>query len=170
MYGELPTQQWIDNFHTGYNLSGLRSIDRSLGSSEFESSVQRGFKFYRDHFFTVEAAPRYFHNHTYPIDGHCAAQSILTLLEFKDLDPSNAGLADRVFDWTMKNLWDERGFFFYRRLPFMTIKTSYMRWVQAWMLLALATLAEHEALAEKQEFKPKSRTEATLQFEPALTN
>ena len=26
-YGEAPTQNWIDNFHTGYNLRALRAID-----------------------------------------------------------------------------------------------------------------------------------------------
>ena len=25
-YGESPTQRWVDNFHTGYNLCALRSI------------------------------------------------------------------------------------------------------------------------------------------------
>jgi hypothetical protein len=42
----------------------------------------------------------------------------------------------------MANLWDERGFFYYRRLRFFTIRTSYMRWTQAWMFLALATILE----------------------------
>ena len=42
----------------------------------------------------------------------------------------------------MRLMWDERGFFYYRVLRFGTIRTSYMRWSQAWMLLALATLLE----------------------------
>ena len=41
-------------------------------------------------------------------------------------------------------MWDERGFFYYRVLRFGTIRTSYMRWSQAWMLLALATLLADE--------------------------
>jgi len=40
----------------------------------------------------------------------------------------------------MKHMWDERGFFYYRVLRLCTIRTSYMRWSQAWMLLALSTL------------------------------
>jgi hypothetical protein len=143
-YGELPTQQWVDNFHTGYNLSGLRTIGQALGTSEFEPCVKRGFEFYRTHFFTSEATPRYFHDRTYPVDSHCVAQSILTLLEFQDLDSTNIAQAHRVFDWAMTNLWDDEGYFYYRRLPFMRIKTSYMRWVQAWMLLSVATLVEDD--------------------------
>jgi hypothetical protein len=40
----------------------------------------------------------------------------------------------------MKHMWDERGFFYYRVLRLCTIRTSYMRWSQAWMLLALSAL------------------------------
>jgi hypothetical protein len=141
-YGELPTQQWVDNFHTGYNLSGLRAVNQYAGTDEFESHIRRGFEFYRRHFFREDGAPRYFHNKTYPIDAHCVSQSILTPLEFADLHPGNVELARRVADWALANMWDERGFFYYRVLPYCTIKTSYMRWVQAWMLLALTTLVE----------------------------
>ncbi|HKS35793.1 MAG TPA: hypothetical protein VJW76_01295 [Verrucomicrobiae bacterium] len=141
-YGEAPTQRWIDNFHTGYNLSGLRSIGRDAGTPEFESRIRRGFEFYRRHFFREDGAPRYFHNRTYPIDVHCVAQSILTLLEFQDLDEGNVRLARSVFEWARTHMWDERGYFYYRVLPVCTIKTSYMRWSQAWMLLALTTLLE----------------------------
>jgi hypothetical protein len=140
-YGELPTQQWTDNFHTGYNLCALRSIGKNAETSGFETHLHRGFVFYLNHFFREDGAPRYFHDRTYPIDGHCVAQSIITLLELKDLDGNCVKLANRVFDWAMANLWDEKGFFHYRALPLGRIKTPYMRWVQAWMLLAISTLA-----------------------------
>jgi hypothetical protein len=140
LYGEHPSQNWIDNFHTGYNLDALRSIGQSLETAEFESGIRCGFEFYRAHFFREDAAPKYFHDRVYPIDIHAVAQSILTLVEFRDLDPGNLQLAHSVFDWAMKNMWDERGFFYYRALRLCTIRTSYMRWSQAWMLLALSSL------------------------------
>ena len=40
----------------------------------------------------------------------------------------------------MAHMWDERGFFYYRVLRGLTIRTPYMRWSQAWMLLALAVM------------------------------
>ncbi len=139
-YGEMPSQRWIDNFHTGYNLSALRMIQRYAGSHEFEESVRSGFGFYRTNFFREDGAARYFHDRTYPIDIHCVAQSILTLVEFRDLEPGNMALAHSVYRWAMKHMWDERGFFYYRVLRSCTIRTSYMRWSQAWMLLALSGL------------------------------
>ena len=139
-YGEAPTQKWIDNFHTGYNLEALRAIGKALETDEFEWRVRRGFEFYRSHFFREDGAARYFHDRTYPIDIHCVAQSILTLVNLKDLDRGNVPLAHSVLNWALNHMWDERGFFYYRVLRTCTIRTSYMRWSQAWMLLAMSTL------------------------------
>ena len=145
-YGEAASQAWIDNFHTGFNLSALRSIGQSLETDEFEGSVARGFQFYRDHFFREDSAVRYFHNRTYPIDTHCVAQSIITLIDLKDLSTDNIQLAQNVLDWAAKHMWDEKkGFFYYRILRSCTIRTSYMRWTQAWMFLALARLLNEAA-------------------------
>jgi hypothetical protein len=146
-YSEAKTQHWIDNFHTGYNLSALQSISRDLQTTEFESSIRRGFEFYRSHFFREDGAVKYFHDKTYPLDTHCVSQSIITLVEFKDLDPGNVPLACSVFRWCMANMWDDRGFFYYRILRFCTIRTSYMRWTQVWMFLALATLLSESGIA-----------------------
>ena len=132
-----PTQRWIDNFHTGYNLCALKSIGQYAGTSEFESNIQRGFEFYWNHFFREDGATKYFHDHTYPIDIHSVAQSIITLMAFKDLDEKSVGQANAVFRWAMENMWDEQGFFYYRVLSLLKVKISYMRWSQAWMLLAL---------------------------------
>jgi hypothetical protein len=74
------------------------------------------------------------------VDSHCVAQSIITLAAFAHLDPDSPALARLVYRWAMAHLWDERGFFYYRKLRFWTTRTPYMRWSQAWMLLAMSTL------------------------------
>ncbi len=138
-YGDMASQRWIDNFHTGFNLGALRAIGLYAQTSEFDDSIRRGFDFYRTHFIREDGAAKYFHDRTYPIDVHAVAQTIITLTEFQDLDPSSAALADKVLQWALDHMWDERGYFYYRVLRIATIRTSYMRWSQAWMLLALAT-------------------------------
>lgn len=147
-YGEAPTQKWIDNFHTGYNLDALRAIGKELETDEFEWCVRRGFAFYHSHFFREDGATRYFHDRTYPIDIHCVAQSILTLVNLKDLDRGNIPLAHSVLNWALNHMWDEKGFFYYRVLRTCTIRTSYMRWSQAWMLLAMSTLLAESGTEE----------------------
>jgi hypothetical protein len=144
-YGEAPTQGWVDNFHTGYNLCALRSIGQNARTAEFEPHVGRGFAFYKGRFFTEDGAAKYFHDRTYPIDIHSVAQSIITLLTLRDLDADSAGLARSVYDWAMDHMWDTRGYFYYQVRPYLTNRISYIRWSQAWMLLALATLSEEAA-------------------------
>lgn len=147
-YGELPAQAWIDNFHTGFNLSALRATSIALDTSEFEDSLVRGFRFYRRHFFLPDGSVRYFHNRTYPLDTHCVAQSIITLLDLQDLAQDNVELAQSVYAWARSHMWNEKeSCFYYRILPFCTIRTSYMRWTQAWMLLALSMLLSNSAHA-----------------------
>jgi len=141
-YGESLAQRWIDNFHTGFNLVALRRIDHYGGTMEFEISIRRGFEFFRNHFFREDGAPKYFHNATYPIDIHSVAQSLITLTEFRDFGKDNADLAHAVLGWALRNMWDNRGFFYFQKHAHFTVRTSFMRWSQAWMLLALATLLD----------------------------
>ena len=148
MYGEASAQQWIDNFHTGYNLCALRDIANYLETNEFDKHQRIGFEFYVKHFFRKDGAARYFHDKTYPIDIHAVSQSIITPILLKDFDPVSVQLAQKALRWAMDNMWDERGFFYYRVLRSCKIRTSYMRWSQAWMLLAMSTLLSAMGAAE----------------------
>jgi len=141
-YGAASTQAWIDNFHTGYNLCALQAIGQYADTTEFAPCIRRGFEFYRGHFFRADGAVRYFHDRSYPVDIHCVAQSVITLLALRHLAEDSVSLARTVCGWAMQHLWDERGYFYYQTSRCLTNKISYMRWSQAWMLLALATLLE----------------------------
>jgi len=149
-YGESRSQRWIDNFHTGFNLVALRQIKQHAGTAEFDLAIHRGLEFYKDHFFLEDGAPRYFHDATYPIDIHSVAQSIITLAEFKNLAEGNIPLAHFVLNWGLRNMWDTRGFFYFQKLPHYTVRIPFMRWSQAWMLMALSTLLEAQYNSSKQ--------------------
>jgi hypothetical protein len=73
------------------------------------------------------------------------AQTILTFLAFSHRDPDALRAAESAFGWAMANMWDQRGFFYYRKSRLGTIRTSYMRWSQAWMLQAIAGLCQHSS-------------------------
>lgn len=141
-YGEGSHQTWIDNFHTGFNLVALKRIRKYGRTLEFDAALRSGFDFYRGHFFRDDGAPRYYQNASYPLDIHSAAQSIITLVEFKDISKENCDLARRVLGWAMANMWDPRGFFYFQKRRCYTVRIPFMRWSQAWMLLALSTLLE----------------------------
>jgi rhamnogalacturonyl hydrolase YesR len=137
-YGEEPKYHWIDNFHTGYNLDSLdRYIDAS-GDNQFRQNFENGLSFYRAHFFEGSGRPKYYHARTYPVDIQCAAQSIDSLSRFSRQAPSCLELAKKVAEWSIANMQDEKGYFYYRQYPLITAKTPMLHWGQATMFKALA--------------------------------
>lgn len=144
-YGEQTSQQWVDNFHTGYNLCALRTISLCTETDEFEACLARGFEFYRSELFTEEGVPKYFHNSVYPIDIHSVAQSLITFITLRDLDRAANAQVSAVWNWAVRHMWDREGYFYYRVHRFGTVKVPYMRWSQAWMFLAMAAILEHDS-------------------------
>jgi hypothetical protein len=142
-YGTDPKQSWKDNFHTAYVLFSLKRIlDVSPAKEEFQPALERGYRFWKSNFFLAEGWPKYYDDDPYPVDTHAAASAIVTFLECRDLDPDAARLAQSVANWTIDNLRDSRGFFYYQKRRFYTVRKPYMRWTQAWMLYALSRLLE----------------------------
>jgi rhamnogalacturonyl hydrolase YesR len=139
-YGEEPKYHWIDSFHTGYNLDSIKRYIDSTGEEAYRPCFQAGLRYYKDVFFESNGAPRYYHNSTYPIDIQCAAQAIETLAFCSDDDPLCLELALKVAEWTIDNMQDRQGCFYYRQYPMIKAKTPYIHWGQATMYKGLATL------------------------------
>lgn len=140
-YAEEPRYHWIDNFHTGYNLDSLRYYIDATGDEEFRPFLERGLAFFKAHFVEDTGRPRYYHSRTYPVDIQCAAQAIDTLALFSDVDRECLELSKRVAAWTIRNMQDRRGYFYYREYPLVTARTPMLHWGQATTFKALAHLA-----------------------------
>ena len=141
LYGEDPKNHWIDNFHTGYNLNGLKCYIDYSEDREFEETLKRGLDFYMKNFFEESGRPKYYHNRVYPIDSQCASQAIDTLANFADIDEGALKLAEEVALWTIQNMQDNNGFFYYRQYPIgIRDKTPMLHWAQATMYRSLALL------------------------------
>ncbi|HLV30661.1 MAG TPA: hypothetical protein VKY57_03720 [Chitinispirillaceae bacterium] len=141
-YGEKENTRWIDNFHTGYNLDSLKCYIESTGDKDYEKNLNKGFNFYKKTFFEVNGRPRYYDKRVYPVDIQCASQAIDTLAEFSDYDDEALVLGRKVAKWTIENMQDEKGYFYYRQLPGIKAKTPMLHWGQATMYKALAHLLE----------------------------
>jgi rhamnogalacturonyl hydrolase YesR len=139
-YGEENKYHWIDNFHTGYNLNSLKRYLDSTGEEIYRLHFQSGLRYFKDTFIESNGVPRYYHNRTYPIDIQCAAQAIETLAFCSDEDPSCLELSRKVANWTLDNLQDPTGYFYYRQYPMIKAKIPYIHWGQATMYKGLATL------------------------------
>lgn len=132
IYGELKIQDWVDSFHTGYNLECIYDYQKYTGDNSFDSVIEKGLKYYLENFFLEDGTPKYYDNKTYPIDVHAPAQFIATLYKLNQLK-NNKELVDKVLNWTISNMQDEKGYFYYQLKPSKSSKIPYMRWAQAWM-------------------------------------
>jgi hypothetical protein len=146
-YGVQAGQEWTDSFHTAYVLLSLARIAKACPGEvssivDIRSALQRGYAFWRERFFLADGWPKYYDVALYPADAHAAATAIIALVELQDLDVGALPLAKTIASWTIRNLRDARGFFYYQRRRFYTVHTPYMRWTQGWMLYALARLLE----------------------------
>lgn len=131
---------FVDNFHTGYVLCALRDYIDATGDERHVGSLERGWCFYRDHFFVDGEIPKYYHNRMYPVDAHAAAQAIVTLVRFGE-----HAQARRVGLWTVRHMQMGNGAFVYQVHRFFTNRIAYLRWSNAWMLYALALLLRRDA-------------------------
>ncbi len=139
-YGEDPKYHWIDNFHTGYNLDSLRMYMGSTNDRSYEDHLRRGFRFFIENFIEENGRPKYYHNRAYPVDSQCISQAIETLANFADYDGSALELGQKVAKWTIENMQDREGYFYYRQYPLIKAKTPMLHWAQATTYKALTLL------------------------------
>jgi rhamnogalacturonyl hydrolase YesR len=140
MYGAAAKFQWNDNFHTGYNLDCLKRYIDATGDRTFDTNLEKGFEYFKTHFFEPDGRPKYYDNETYPTDSQCAGQAIDTLTFFSDEDSDALPLAIKVANWTIDHMQDRDGHFYYRDLGWAMAKTPMLHWGQGTIFKALAHL------------------------------
>lgn len=154
-YAEYPDHHWIDNFHTGYNLDSLKCYIEHSDDKTYLLQLKKGFQFFTENFFEPSGRPKYYHNRTYPVDSQCAAQAIETLASFSDRETGALELAVKVALWTIKNMQDPAGFFYYRQYPLLIkAKTPMLHWAQATTYRALALLLSKLSTPVKNPVQP----------------
>jgi rhamnogalacturonyl hydrolase YesR len=136
-YGTLPFHDWIDNFHTGFNLECISDYQQFTGDQQFRQHIEKGFGFYVNNFFEEDGASKYYHNKRYPIDIHAPAQLMVTLCKLDHFDRYRP-LADKVLQWTIDHMRSPQGFFYYQKKKWSQSRIPYMRWAQAWMFYAMS--------------------------------
>ncbi|MDT4966688.1 MAG: hypothetical protein QOJ64_1425 [Acidobacteriota bacterium] len=145
-YGADSFQTWSDNFHTAFVLTSLYRIMAAYPEcrDEFMERTLRGYEFWRERFFLADGWPKYFHDRLYPADAHSAGAAIVALADISRIDNTALVLAHKIAAWAIETLRDPRGYFYYQRRRFYTVRTPYMRWSEAWMLYGMGRLLEEE--------------------------
>jgi hypothetical protein len=133
------------DFHQGYILESLFEINKLLGKDpQIENSIIKGLDFYRNNQFKDDGRSFWRYPKFYPIDIHNQAQGIITFSLMKDYDFDYLPFAKTIAEWTINNMQDKSGYFYYKKRRSITNKIPYMRWSNAWMFSALATLNFYE--------------------------
>ncbi len=152
-YSNLPFHQWIDNFHTGFNLECIYEYGLYSKDPSFEPQFEKGLQYYLNTFFDEAGRSKYYNTSLYPIDIHAPSQLVITLSKAK-IFKENKELVDRVLNWTIDNMQSSQGYFYFQKRKYYTNKIPYMRWSQGWIFYALAHYlqeTDQDALAVHQE-------------------
>lgn len=142
VYGTNRAQAWVDNFHTAFILLSLFRLQKTIPGFRCDGTIAKGLNYWLENFFLADGTPKYYDRETFPVDIHSAAAAVAALAEMNELDARCLPLAEKVMTWTIENMRDAKGFFYYQKRKDRTIKTPFIRWANAWTALALARLIE----------------------------
>ncbi|MGE5178763.1 MAG: hypothetical protein ACM3PF_06695 [Bacteroidota bacterium] len=148
---------WMDSFHTGFVVESLVSA-REMGAPIPDGALSRGIEAY-DRFFGRDGASRLTLAESSPLDAHSAAQGMITYgaiasaPSFSDSRHHAARAAAlTIADWALRALWVRgESHFAYRISRGWRDEREFLRWVQSWMALAMATV---ESLRTIEEHAP----------------
>ena len=133
VYGSRHHHQFIDGFHTGYNLEALHVLRTALNTDEFNSAIEQGLGYYKTHLFERDGTAKYYHNNRYPLDMHCVSQAIFTLLKVGGTS-EDVQLAEKITSRAIDSLFmPKKKRFVYQKHKNFTNKINYIRWTQAWV-------------------------------------
>lgn len=138
VYGSRHHHQFIDGFHTGYNLEALQMIKESLNTTQFDDSIDLGLKYYKAELFESDGTAKYYNNNVYPLDMHCVSQAIFTLLRVGK-SAGDFAFTKKVIQRSIDTLYlEEKEQFVYQKTKNSTNSINYIRWTQAWVYYSFA--------------------------------
>lgn len=143
---EKDTERRQIDFHQGFVLISLSNLNQLLPNlrKDVNDAIDKGLKFYKSSQFLDNGRSLWRLPKKWPVDIHNQSQGIITFANLNHFDPSYMQFAHKIAQWTIKNMQNKSGHFYYRKTPSLMNKIPYIRWSQAWMMLALSTIRENE--------------------------
>ena len=132
------------DFHQLYMVECLDKFVRFSGNTDekFLKSIDLGIDFYLNNQLKDEQLCYYRWPKYWPIDIHNQASGIIALTRLSDRRPELFEIAKKMAHYTIENMQLPSGGFMYQKHKNYTNKTSYIRWANAWMHLALTTVID----------------------------
>ena len=140
------------DFHQGFIIDSIINFIKYTKKNDrkYLKSLVKGTEFYTNKQFENSEQSKWRLPLRYPVDIHHQAQGIITMSNLYNFNKKEDYLnfGKKITQWTIRNMQDSKGYFYYQKWPFFTNKIPYQRWGQAWMMLALSSLL----LCNKEEF------------------
>lgn len=130
------------DFHQGYVVDCIDDVMKycSIENEKYSEAVKKGTEYYFKNQFFESGQSKWRLPKIYPVEIHNQTQGIITFVKMSKLNPEYSMFSDTIAKWTIEEMQDKKGFFYYRKLKTYTNKISFMRWSQAWMFVALTEL------------------------------
>ena len=139
-YSEAKGGDWIDNYHTGYVLDCLQSLEEVDPNAERAAQIAKGLAYYRKTFIGTNGQPFFYSHEPWPVDCTGGGQQILTLTRFNCMEEAKLSA-----EFMVKTMQKSSGGFAFRKFKSYFIRTEFMRWSNAWMFAALSYFQFKEA-------------------------
>ncbi len=138
VYGSQAHHNFIDGFHTGYNLEALKMIAHELSINNFDRAIDKGLAYYIECFILPDGTVKYYNDSRYPLDMHSVAQAVFTLLKVGGRS-SDLIFCQQVLNRAIDTLYlPSQKRFVYQMTKWFSNRVNYVRWTQAWAYCALA--------------------------------
>jgi hypothetical protein len=130
------------DFHQGYVIDCIDDIIQlcCISNARYSEAIKKGTEYYRKEQFFENGQSKWRLPKIYPVEIHNQTQGVITFAKMSKLNKEYLSFSKTVADWTIANMQDKHGFFYYRKLKNYTNKIPFMRWAQAWMFVALTEL------------------------------
>ena len=141
-HSEQVGNKWRDNFHTGFKLESLAIYQTLCKDFSFKDNLDNGLDYWIKHFFVKDKGIAKYYDtdgDSGLIDLHCVAQAIPTMYKTKQIDtPYNQELIENILKWSITNMQDKKGYFYFQKINNIINKIPYMRWPNAWMFYGIS--------------------------------
>jgi hypothetical protein len=130
------------DFHQGYVLDSFHILcsNSTVDFENYKTNVMSGLDFYYSNQFSENGQSLWRYPGKWPTDIHNQSQGIITFSNFGYLDKKYLDFSKKIAIWTVDNMQENNGGFYYQKWKLFNNKVSYMRWNNAWMMVALTTL------------------------------
>ena len=141
-HSEQVGNKWRDNFHTGFKLESIAIYQDLCNDFSFNDNLNNGLDYWIKHFFIKDKGIAKYYDtdgDSGLIDLHCVAQAIPTMYKTKQIHISyNQELIENILKWSITNMQDRKGYFYFQKINHRINKIPYMRWPNAWMFYGIS--------------------------------